>query len=886
MLKVIKNNEQWVYGLNEEQEEKLKEHLTFNNPAYSKALRFSGYSYTNIPPYLTYYEKVKNEKKFKCPLGVNINEVLETDDISFFEKRKQVDVKYPKFLLELREDQEKAKNNYLETLKKEYPQNIIQLPTGKGKAQPLYTKILTPKGFVKMGDIKVGDYIIGSDGRKAKVLGVYPQGKKPVYEITFKDGTKTRCSDEHLWWYRDLGDRRFDREFRVATLKEIMSEPLKVGRAFNLSIPKNKPIKDFEYKVLPLNPYALGCLLGDGCLVGLNNEKQCSCYFSGIEEDIIERLNNSIKSFGKFVLNTHTQCQYIFRGVDGIKNSVFRKVLLDLGVCVKSGEKFIPKSYLYASKEDRFALLQGLFDTDGCIVPNGSFIFSTSSKQLSEDIAFLCRSLGYRVLITNKNRVGKSYKTYGKMYTRKSLEYTVRIQTHNKIFTSKKHLEKDIVACGKHSRQETYKDLIITNIKYVGKEECQCIMVDNEDHTYICDDFVVTHNTILALHIASVLKQKTLILVHKDDLVVGWKKDIELCFGKNIKCGLIKAKKREVGEQITIATVQTLGRMSEEELKSYVNQFGFVVQDEVHHLGLNIFNIINKFNSKYKLGLSATPKRTDGLNFVFDIFLGGICYKHTIRENDEDINNVEVEFIKSPFKYRPFILDRTIYNYYTCDDDIIPKNPCFLDEMNYDKRPRISHLSVDDLAVRNSRTKIRVCKKIIEEYKKGLSLIVLFTQKEHLEIYKKYLIKLNVPENQILMFYGDSTLSSEEIMRKAENKESLITLATYAKATEGTNVKSWEVEFLVSSINNQKNVEQVTGRIRRRKEGKINPVKVYDIVYSDCYSLSRHEDTRLFTYKKLGYKILNANPKKLSGKFNKNDSEDKVKVSIFSRGYN
>ena len=64
--------------------------------------------------------------------------------------------------------------------------------------------------------------------------------------------------------------------------------------------------------------------------------------------------------------------------------------------------------------------------------------------------------------------------------------------------------------------------------------------------------------TILALNIAYTLKQRTLVLVHKDDLVTGWQNDIEDCFGGKLEPGLIKAKKRTVGKQITIATVQTL----------------------------------------------------------------------------------------------------------------------------------------------------------------------------------------------------------------------------------------------------------------------------------------------------------------------------------------
>lgn len=377
--------------------------------------------------------------------------------------------------------------------------------------------------------------------------------------------------------------------------------------------------------------------------------------------------------------------------------------------------------------------------------------------------------------------------------------------------------------------------------------------------------------SILALHIAYRLKQKTLILVHKDDLVVGWKKDIKLCFG-DIDVGLIKAKSRKVGEQITIATVQTLSRMSSDELETYLEQFGLVVQDECHHVGLNIFNIIDQFNSKYKIGLSATPKRSDGLDFVFDIYFGGICYKHEITEDDEDISSVEVRVLDSPYKYRPFSVDGQAFNYYDFPEKDLPKNIQFVEDMSYEERPRIPFLTIDNEAVLSEITGTAVCNKIIEEYKKGHSILALFTQKEHIKAYYQYLCGF-IPDNQILLYYGDSKESSDVMMRKAEDKEVLVTLATYAKATEGTNVKSWEVLFLVSSSNNSKNVEQATGRIRRKKEGKIDPVIVYDVRYSNCYSLRSHFATRLSTYKALKFNVVDQVSVKTG------------KKKLFTRGY-
>lgn len=380
--------------------------------------------------------------------------------------------------------------------------------------------------------------------------------------------------------------------------------------------------------------------------------------------------------------------------------------------------------------------------------------------------------------------------------------------------------------------------------------------------------------SILALHIAYRLAQKTLVLVHKDDLVTGWKKDINLCFGNEVSVGLIKAKSRTVGKHITIATVQTLAKMSERELDDYVSQFGLVIQDECHHIGLKIFNVLDKFNSKYKLGLSATPTRSDGLDFVFDLFLGGIGYRHIITEDDEDISSVEVEVIESPFRYSPFIYQGEVFNYYDYKPQDLPDTVELVENMDYATRPNIPYLTADNSAVRSLKTKIMVCKKIIAHYRQGHSVIALFTQKEHINLYRDYL-KRFIPSDQILLYYGDSKEDSSVMMEKAEKKECLVTLATYAKASEGTNVKAWEVEFLVSSLNNEKNVEQSIGRIRRTKEGKLNPVKVYDVRYSGCYLLRGHYTRRSKVYSRLKFKV--------KGSSNVPSSPKK---GLFTRGYN
>lgn len=373
--------------------------------------------------------------------------------------------------------------------------------------------------------------------------------------------------------------------------------------------------------------------------------------------------------------------------------------------------------------------------------------------------------------------------------------------------------------------------------------------------------------TVLALKIASVLNQKTLILVHKNDLVLGWQKDIEKAFDGKVKSGLIKAKSRKIGKEITIATVQTINRMSEQEKNSLYTSFGFVIVDECHHIGASTFNIIDEFDSRYKLGLSATPKRSDGLNQLFDLYLGGLCYKYDSASDDKDISSVKVIKRVSRANFLPFIYEGRIFNLSDFRKEELPSKLIMLEDIEYKKRPKIPHMLVDNFVVSNPKHLIMVCHDILENYKKGFSCVAFFTQKEHIVQYYNYLTNF-IDKKNIVLYYGDSKESDEKLLEKAESKEALITLTTYSKATEGTNVKSWEVGFFVSPIKNDKNVEQAVGRIRRTKEGKLNPVLLYDYRFPSSYSLRNYGGERDKVYRNLHFI------------FDREESH-----SLFNRGY-
>lgn len=347
-----------------------------------------------------------------------------------------------------------------------------------GKAQPLDTKIITPDGYKLMGDISIGDLIIGCDGVPHTVTDIFPQGFKDVYEISFEDGTRTRCCKEHLWTVSTRCRRDHGRGYTVMELSEMLKKPIRSHGGYNFRIPVCKAVQYDVEPQLKVDPYLLGLLIGDGSLTMCGTNKN-RLYFTNTESDIIQKMTDEVAKTGaKVTYNMANGIQYEIVFAKSLKDAI-----CEYGLNVKSGERFIPKDYLLATVSERRRLLMGLMDTDGTVEKNGSYRYSTTSSILAENVSELCRSLGYRTRICVKERPGKS------------TEYVISISTDDIIVSSVKHLAKIEKNNAVAIRRTDKTSMAITAIRKIGREECQCIMVDSDEHTYLCDDFIVTHNT-------------------------------------------------------------------------------------------------------------------------------------------------------------------------------------------------------------------------------------------------------------------------------------------------------------------------------------------------------------------------------------------------------
>ncbi len=350
---------------------------------------------------------------------------------------------------------------------------------GIGKAQPLDAKVLTPTGFVEIGDLRVGDEVIGSDGKSHRVIGVYPQGEKEVFRVTFRDGSSTRCCDDHLWFTQTCNERRQGLDGAVRPLRDVR-RTLRYGTRFNHGVPRVEPVQFAPQEDrLPLDPWLLGMYLGDGHM-------GCSVAISNPEPDVRRRIADSVAEGGACVAASATAVRIkTERPTPG--PSATKQILRELGLEGLTAEKkFVPPPYLHASVEERTQVLRGLMDSDGHVTNPGAVEYSTASPQLADDVCFLIRSLGGSAKQVTKK---PSY-TYRGEKRRGKLAYRIfaSFPPDTVPVSSEKHTEK-------WERPRWAIRHTIRNVESVGRMPCRCIRVDAPDALYVTDDFLLTHNS-------------------------------------------------------------------------------------------------------------------------------------------------------------------------------------------------------------------------------------------------------------------------------------------------------------------------------------------------------------------------------------------------------
>lgn len=320
--------------------------------------------------------------------------------------------------------------------------------------------------------------------------------------------------------------------------------------------------------------------------------------------------------------------------------------------------------------------------------------------------------------------------------------------------------------------------------------------------------------TIISLYLLSILKKKTLIIVHKDFLINQWKERINQ-FLPFARVGLIQGSKINIkNKDIVIGMLQSIS-MKEYPIETF-KDFGFTIIDECHHIGAEVFSrALPKINSYYSLGLSATPKRKDGLSKVFHWFLGPTIYENKTRKGLLPIN-----------------INVVMYNY----NDISYNR---IETTNIGKvcMPRM----INNITECKRRTEIilYLLKLLISQNKK---ILILSDRRNHLTYIYDQVLERNIGT---IGYYVGGMKPNE--LKKTEGKQ--IILGTYTMSSEGMDIPDLDAVIFGSP---RSDIIQSIGRILRKKHA-FNPI-CWDIV--DDFSVFPNQYTkRRVHYRKMNYPI-------------------------------
>jgi len=352
------------------------------------------------------------------------------------------------------------------------------------RALSVESSVLTPTGWIKAVDVSVGDTLISQDGSHTRVLGVYPQPAQPLWRVVLSDGSSAQVTGDH-WWavttkhYRigrgkprsGRGGKPY-RPLQLVTTSDICERLERRGSA-KWSLPLLSAPAQFPAQSVPLDPYLLGLLLGDGCFT------PPSVRLITADQELVDRVSTALPAGVE--IGHQGRYAYVLRG--GHPNPVIGAIR-DLGlVGYRAWEKFVPARYLWNSPEVRLAVLQGLMDTDGH-VDHGQRLFTTTSKALAEDVVFLAQSLGGTATV-------RVHTTFPRPPRRPAYRMGLRLP-HD--FAAFRLTRKQSVARRYQGIRNAPRRYIV-GVEPAGHGPAVCFRVDHPSGLFVINDFIVTHNT-------------------------------------------------------------------------------------------------------------------------------------------------------------------------------------------------------------------------------------------------------------------------------------------------------------------------------------------------------------------------------------------------------
>lgn len=476
---------------------------------------------------------------------------------------------------------------------------VIYAPTSAGKAQPLDSLVATPTGFRQMGDLRVNDLVLVPSGGAARILGVYPQGKKPIVRVVFSNGDSVECCEDHLWKVNALYDQWRGKILSAKAMMPRIKCPNGASR-FNIDTPCRV---DFQTQNLPLPPYFLGLLLGDGTF-------RCpgAIGISTIEPEILEYISSQLPIGYKLRRSKSRKCDYRItsgkRGKGTPKNP-YVSVIEKLGLMgLRSYEKYVPEQYLVNNSECRLELLRGLMDTDGEVDKKGRIAFTSTSIRLAEAVAWLVHSLGG---VAYRSTVKKFYRYKGKKKIGR-LAHIVRLTLPVDVKPFHLTWKSDRVKLVRTKNGHR----TISSISPIGEKECQCIMIDHPDHLYMTDGFVITHNTFIMLGILKSIPPGTPTLILQNRLTLAQQNYDELSNWGFPNIGTLWGGACNPNI-ITVASVQSIAK-----IEKLLPKIRVLIVDEIHDMMSALPKAVYRRlkSADIRVAVSATPFKFGGKDNV------------------------------------------------------------------------------------------------------------------------------------------------------------------------------------------------------------------------------------------------------------------------------
>ncbi len=422
---------------------------------------------------------------------------------------------------------------------------IVAGRPGLGKALALDTPLATPDGWTTMGEVRVGDRLIGADGRLTTVVAATEVLiDRPCYEVGFSDGSTIVADGLHRWLTRTRRERRRDLPGEVRTTEEIAAtlRTETADRRLNHCVTNARPL-DLPERDLLIPPYTLGLWLGDGHSAAARfttadpevilfieadgfvvrpsgpmvysialppeppvPERDCAVCGRRFQPQAhgIRSCGRSCGGKARFLSAAEPAATCIDCGAatNGIRNGSARcgpcharlgSVTARLRTIGVLGDKHIPDDYLRASEAQRRALLAGLLDSDGTVTPTGNVQFSVTSRRLAEDVFELIIGLGYQCTMTTKRIKGRT--------SASSTAYTLNASIVDDVF----RLERKRLAHKERRRGNgsTTGSRFIVDVRRIPSVPVRCVTVDNDDHLYLAGrSMIPTHNSTAAMDFA------------------------------------------------------------------------------------------------------------------------------------------------------------------------------------------------------------------------------------------------------------------------------------------------------------------------------------------------------------------------------------------------